>query len=175
MPGNASGYLNGMVNSQIVLAVRTRVGGSLTGGPRAQRADISALEPGCENGSSAVRLSLKSNHSRQSKLQQGDGEVALTGSANRDRRSFELNYENNILFHDSALTGDLRLLRRAAGQRDLKRTSRGISDLLIGYAWEQKALYRGALRRRTGRHYRFVGEYLAVCDCTRTSDWIFRI
>ena len=107
MPGNASGYLNGMVNSQIVLAVRTRVGGSLTGGPRAQRADISALEPGCENGSSVVRLSLQSNHSRQSKLQQGDGEVALTGSANRDRRSFELNYENNILFHDSALTGDL--------------------------------------------------------------------
>jgi hypothetical protein len=107
MPGNASGYLNGMVNSQIVLAVRTRVGGSLTGEPRAQRADISALEPGCENGSSAVRLSLKSNHSRQSKLQQGDGEVALTGSANRDRRSFELNYENNILFHDSALTGYL--------------------------------------------------------------------
>jgi hypothetical protein len=34
--------------------------------------------------------------------------------------------------------GELRLLRRAAGQRDLKRTSRGISDLLIGYAWEQK-------------------------------------
>ena len=38
--------------------------------------------------------------------------------------------------------GELRLLRRAAGQRDLKRTSRGISDLLIGYAWEQKAFYR---------------------------------
>ena len=29
-----------------------------------------------------------------------DGEVTLIGSANMDRRSFELNYENNILFHD---------------------------------------------------------------------------
>ena len=37
-----------------------------------------------------------------------DGEVTLIGSANMDRRSFELNYENNLLFHDSALTGAVR-------------------------------------------------------------------
>ena len=37
-----------------------------------------------------------------------DGEVTLIGSANMDRRSFELNYENNILFHDPALTGIVR-------------------------------------------------------------------
>ena len=37
-----------------------------------------------------------------------DGEVALIGSANMDRRSFELNYENNILFCDTGLTADLR-------------------------------------------------------------------
>jgi cardiolipin synthase A/B len=37
-----------------------------------------------------------------------DGEVTLIGSANMDRRSFELNYENNILFHDPALTGAVR-------------------------------------------------------------------
>ena len=37
-----------------------------------------------------------------------DGEVTLIGSANMDRRSFELNYENNILFHDSTLTGAMR-------------------------------------------------------------------
>jgi len=37
-----------------------------------------------------------------------DGEVALLGSANLDRRSFELNYENNILFYDPALTAELR-------------------------------------------------------------------
>ena len=37
-----------------------------------------------------------------------DGEISLIGSANMDRRSFELNYENNILFCDSSLTDDLR-------------------------------------------------------------------
>ena len=37
-----------------------------------------------------------------------DGEVTLIGSANMDRRSFELNYENNILFHDAALTAAMR-------------------------------------------------------------------
>ena len=37
-----------------------------------------------------------------------DGEISLIGSANMDRRSFELNYENNILFHDQALTSDVR-------------------------------------------------------------------
>ena len=37
-----------------------------------------------------------------------DGEMTLIGSANMDRRSFELNYENNILFYDPALTGEMR-------------------------------------------------------------------
>jgi cardiolipin synthase len=37
-----------------------------------------------------------------------DGEVTLIGSANMDRRSFELNYENNILFYDRSLTADVR-------------------------------------------------------------------
>jgi cardiolipin synthase len=37
-----------------------------------------------------------------------DGEITLIGSANMDRRSFELNYENNILFYDSALTEAMR-------------------------------------------------------------------
>ncbi|KAA6185817.1 cardiolipin synthase [Thiohalocapsa marina] len=37
-----------------------------------------------------------------------DGEITLIGSANMDRRSFELNYENNILFHDPALTQAMR-------------------------------------------------------------------
>jgi cardiolipin synthase len=37
-----------------------------------------------------------------------DGEVGLIGSANMDRRSFELNYENNILFYDPGLTAELR-------------------------------------------------------------------
>ncbi|MDH4008230.1 MAG: cardiolipin synthase [Desulfuromonadales bacterium] len=37
-----------------------------------------------------------------------DNEVTLIGSANMDRRSFELNYENNILFYDRSLTADMR-------------------------------------------------------------------
>ena len=37
-----------------------------------------------------------------------DGEMTLIGSANMDRRSFELNYENNILFYDPALTAEVR-------------------------------------------------------------------
>ena len=37
-----------------------------------------------------------------------DGEVTLIGSANMDRRSFELNYENNILLYDPDLTSEMR-------------------------------------------------------------------
>ncbi len=36
-----------------------------------------------------------------------DREVTLIGSANMDRRSFELNYENNILFYDASLTAKI--------------------------------------------------------------------
>jgi cardiolipin synthase len=42
-----------------------------------------------------------------------DGEVTLIGSANMDRRSFDLNYENNILFCDPALTAAVRDRQRA--------------------------------------------------------------
>ena len=37
-----------------------------------------------------------------------DDDVTLIGSANMDRRSFDLNYENNILLWDEALTAQLR-------------------------------------------------------------------
>jgi cardiolipin synthase len=36
-----------------------------------------------------------------------DGEITLIGSANMDRRSFDLNYENNILLYDPELTADV--------------------------------------------------------------------
>ena len=36
-----------------------------------------------------------------------DGEVSLIGSTNLDLRSFDLNYENNIVFSDTALTADI--------------------------------------------------------------------
>jgi len=42
-----------------------------------------------------------------------DGMVTLIGSANMDRRSFELNYENNILLIDAALTASVRERQRA--------------------------------------------------------------
>jgi cardiolipin synthase len=37
-----------------------------------------------------------------------DGKVTLIGSANMDRRSFDLNYENNILLCDEAITAEMR-------------------------------------------------------------------
>lgn len=37
-----------------------------------------------------------------------DDAVTLIGTANMDRRSFELNYENNILFYDPPLTAEMR-------------------------------------------------------------------
>jgi cardiolipin synthase len=37
-----------------------------------------------------------------------DETVGLVGSSNLDRRSFDLNYENNILFHDRVLTQAIR-------------------------------------------------------------------
>ena len=37
-----------------------------------------------------------------------DREVGLIGSANLDRRSFELNFENNILFADAGFARDMR-------------------------------------------------------------------
>ncbi|TWT60735.1 Cardiolipin synthase [Rubinisphaera italica] len=40
-----------------------------------------------------------------------DGCVTLIGSANHDRRSFDLNYENNILCYDSKITGEVRDLQ----------------------------------------------------------------
>jgi len=42
-----------------------------------------------------------------------DGEVTLIGSANMDRRSFDLNYENNILFSDAELTAAVRARQQA--------------------------------------------------------------
>jgi len=42
-----------------------------------------------------------------------DGEMTLLGSANMDRRSFDLNYENNILLCDPAMTAEMRLRQDA--------------------------------------------------------------
>lgn len=58
-----------------------------------------------------------------------DGEVTLVGSANMDRRSFELNYENTILCCDAGLTADV--LRR---QREYLASSRPVTAEQVA-AW----------------------------------------
>ena len=59
-----------------------------------------------------------------SKLLTLDGDVTLIGSANMDRRSFELNYENNVLLYDSRATAEVRELqdRYIAQSRPITRT-----------------------------------------------------
>jgi cardiolipin synthase len=63
-----------------------------------------------------------------------DGEVTLIGSANMDRRSFELNYENNILFYDPALTAEVR--RR---QEDyIARSVPVAPETVAGWTWRRR-------------------------------------
>lgn len=63
-----------------------------------------------------------------------DGEITLIGSANMDRRSFELNYENNILLHDSSLTADMR--RR---QQDYIDSSHLVSpEMVANWNWKHR-------------------------------------
>jgi len=53
-----------------------------------------------------------------------DGDITLIGSANLDRRSFEINFENNILMYSPALTGVV----RARQQAYLDRSNRILLD-----------------------------------------------
>jgi cardiolipin synthase len=55
-----------------------------------------------------------------------DGEVTLIGSANMDRRSFDLNYENNILFYDPSLTAEMR-----QRQESYMAESKPITDAMV--------------------------------------------
>lgn len=52
-----------------------------------------------------------------------DGEISLIGSANMDRRSFDLNYENNILVYDAAFNAAVRARQQTyiAGSRPVTR------------------------------------------------------
>ncbi len=63
-----------------------------------------------------------------------DGEITLIGSANMDRRSFDLNYENNILLHDAALTAQMR-----ARQEAYLAQSRPVTmDRVQGWSWRRR-------------------------------------
>ncbi|HEX7382364.1 MAG TPA: cardiolipin synthase [Nevskiaceae bacterium] len=66
-----------------------------------------------------------------------DGEVALVGSANMDRRSLELNFENNILLHSAEVASALRVRQNSYLIRSREVTAesvrrRGFLRQLIG-------------------------------------------
>ena len=63
-----------------------------------------------------------------------DGEVTLIGSANMDRRSFDLNYENNILLVDADMTKGL-LDRQTAFLADSRRVS---ADQVAAWPWYRR-------------------------------------
>ena len=63
-----------------------------------------------------------------------DGEITLIGSANMDRRSFELNYENNILLYDPCLTADI-----CQRQENYIKLSQPVTrEMVAGWAWHQR-------------------------------------
>ena len=65
-----------------------------------------------------------------------DGEVSLIGSANMDRRSFDLNYENNILLYDPVLTQEIR--RRQ--ERYIARSERVTCETVARWTWRRRLL-----------------------------------
>jgi cardiolipin synthase A/B len=63
-----------------------------------------------------------------------DGDITLIGSANMDRRSFELNYENNILFYDRSLTAAMR--QRQASY--IARSKPVTEDIVARWDWRRR-------------------------------------
>ena len=53
--------------------------------------------------------------------------LCILGSANMDRRSFELNYENNILFYDPPLTAEMRRRQDAYLRESRRVTADGVA------------------------------------------------
>lgn len=63
-----------------------------------------------------------------------DAEMTLIGSANMDRRSFDLNYENNILLHDKAATAQV----RARQQSFLEDSTRITLEDVRAWPWQRR-------------------------------------
>ncbi len=63
-----------------------------------------------------------------------DGEVTLIGSANMDRRSFELNYENNILLFDRSLTEDMRQRQ----QSYIEKSNLVMAETVENWTWHRR-------------------------------------
>lgn len=66
-----------------------------------------------------------------------DDEVTLIGSANMDRRSFDLNYENNFLFFDQTLTAQM-LGRQQEFLADCRRVT---VQEVAGWGWPQRLMH----------------------------------
>jgi cardiolipin synthase len=69
-----------------------------------------------------------------------DGEITLIGSANMDRRSFDLNYENNILLYDPDVTNDVR-----ARQQEYLSNARSVTRDMVESWPLARRLYNNAL------------------------------
>ena len=69
-----------------------------------------------------------------------DGEITLIGSANMDRRSFELNYENNILLYDQSLTADMRKRQDSY----IAQSNLITGEMVAGWGW-QRRLWNNAI------------------------------
>jgi cardiolipin synthase len=63
-----------------------------------------------------------------------DGDVTLIGSANMDRRSFDLNYENNILLYDPVLTRAMRERQRSYIAQSRPVTALDVAD----WSWRRR-------------------------------------
>lgn len=63
-----------------------------------------------------------------------DGKLSLIGSANMDRRSFELNFENNILFYDPSMTVELRQLQ----EQYISRSKRVTMAMVATWSWQRR-------------------------------------
>jgi cardiolipin synthase len=68
-----------------------------------------------------------------------DNEVTLIGSANMDRRSFELNYENNILFYDRSMTAEMR--QRQASY--IAQSNPVTDDMVERWTWRRRLWNNG--------------------------------
>ena len=69
-----------------------------------------------------------------------DGEITLIGSANMDRRSFDLNFENNILLHEQATTAALRARQESYLADSRQISAREVADWGMGRRLRDNAL-----------------------------------
>ena len=74
-----------------------------------------------------------------SKLLLVDNHTFSIGSANMDRRSFDLNYENNILIYDSELTG----LLQSRQQEYIDASAPVLEEDVRSWSWQRRLMNNG--------------------------------